>query len=378
MRIAITLPCYKRVLTLSELLDTLLAADFGGDIVDIVFSIDYSGEKNVHEMAENFHWPFGEKIIIDHPQNLGLRNNILSCGDLTDLYDAVIVLEDDLEVTPSFYRYAKQAAEFYADDDRIGGISIYAYHLEEITLTEFYPIYEGYDGVLIQWASSWGQLWTRRQWNKFKDWYGVNEDISSINIPTQVKRWKKSWKKYYIAYLKDTNRYFVFPFFSHVYNGDKIGGVHTIKKIGEVLTSSPLCFSTLDFKFGKFDHLKHRYDAYFQHAPILIDINKNQYECELDLFGHKEYSESAYIITSKKCAAINCIHQFDDGMMPIELNIINKKEGVTFNLIKKEDFEKCQNIPIENYTRIRKRILGVKAAIKWFGFYIFNVLKNKF
>ena len=50
---------------------------------------------------------------------------MLQCGDISYEYGSVIVLEDDLFVSPFFYKYAVEAQEFYRDDNRIGGISLY-------------------------------------------------------------------------------------------------------------------------------------------------------------------------------------------------------------------------------------------------------------
>lgn len=363
MNIAIVIPCFKRVKSVIDLCDTLLAADYLGDKVDIVFSIDFSGARDVFDFAQSFKWKFGEKKVIQHSHNIGLRNNILFCGDLTNEYDAVIILEDDLEVMSSFYRYAKQAAVFYDDDEKIAGISIYTYHLEEITMTEFHPCYEGYDGCLIQWASSWGQLWTKKQWMGFRKWYDGKKDISTINIPSRVKAWKNSWKKFYIAYLTDTDKYYVFPFYSHVYNGNKSGGIHSVNTRGEVLTSSPLDLSSKNYSFAKYDKIQYKYDAFFQLQPIILDIEGNKYKCEFDLFGHKEIAKEPYIITVKSCNRNIIIASFDAGMLPVEQNILRHKVGDVFHLIKGTDYENASLIPYFSYRPIRRRIQNWKQLL---------------
>lgn len=365
MTIAIILPCYNRIEALKELCATLKKADYLGDKVDLVFSIDYSGTDIVSRFANSYNWPYGNKRVIIHEHNIGLRNNILFCGDLTSEYDAVIIIEDDLEVTPSFYRYAKQAAEFYDNDDRIAGVSIFAYHLEELTISEFYPYYEGYDGCFIQWASSWGQLWTRKHWKGFRDWYSEDMDISNINMPKRVKEWKKSWKKYYIAYLVETNKYFVFPFLSHIYNGNKAGGVHTsgTEPIIEVITSSPLDLTIRDYHFAKLDDVEHKYDVFFQHEPLYVYVQGKSYFCEFDLYGHKEKPEMPYIITSRNCSKTIIIESFDCGMIPFEQNIILNKKGKNYHLISSKDFHRTLPIPAACYFQIRKRASSAKQTL---------------
>ena len=54
----------------------------------------------------------GIKKIIKHSKNLGLRAHVITCGDLVNIYDNIIVLEDDLFVSPYFYKYANDALNF--------------------------------------------------------------------------------------------------------------------------------------------------------------------------------------------------------------------------------------------------------------------------
>lgn len=363
MNIAIVIPCFKRVDSLKTLCDGLLKTDYGNDKVTLVFSIDYLEGSNVPEFADGFQWNFGEKVVIKHEKNIGLRNNILSCGDLTQKYDAVIILEDDLEVMPAFYQFAKEAAMYYENDDRIAGISIYQYFLEEMTVNQFIPIDNGSDVYFVKWASSWGQLWTRHQWTSFREWLQTHEDISEIDIPSTVKNWKRSWKKYYIAYLTDTNRYFVFPYRSFIYNGNKEGGTHSVLS-SFVITSSPLLIhEKKSFSFVPLNSVKYKYDAFFQLESTVIELNGVQYKVDFDLFGHKERFHSPYVITSRKCKKESVIHSFDAGMLPLELNILYLKRGDVFSLVKVEDLDSNATIPYKSYAPLRKTIRNWKQLL---------------
>ena len=375
MNIAIIIPCFKRLQTLSELCQTLLAANYDGDSGSLVFSIDYSGTDSVAKFANSFEWPYGPKRVIEHKTNIGLRNNIISCGDLTSEFDAVIVIEDDLEVAPSFYRFAKGAAEYYNNDDRIGGVSIYQYYIEEISYTQFLPIYEGYDAYFVQWASSWGQLWTRKQWQSFKAWYEVHRDISNIPIPLAVRKWTHSWKKYYIASLTDTNRYFVFPFVSQIYNGNKAGGVHSHSKL-VVSTSSPFdLVGTKTFRYPDFGAIRYRYDAYFQISPMVITVNGKSYKVEFDLFGHKEQVQEDYVITSRDCNRKDVIYSFDAGMIPLECNILTGKQGNVLHLIHRNAFLPQKKVQLISSVQIRQSIVW-KQYLPFYFNRLFDAIKR--
>ncbi len=375
MNIAIVLPCFKRVSTLNELCQTLLNAYYDGDSVSLVFSIDNSGTNDVANFAKAFEWPFGPKRVIEHETNIGLRNNIISCGDLTNEYDAVIVIEDDLEVAPSFYRFAKGAAEFYDNDDRIGGVSIYQYYTEEISRTQFLPIDEGYDAYFVQWASSWGQLWTKKQWRSFRSWYESHQDISKMPIPKKVRNWTRSWKKYYIAYLSDTNRYFVFPFISQIYNGNKAGGIHS-SSVPVVTTSSPFDITgSRAFRFPRLDDVSFKYDAYFQLMPRLMSIEGKSYKVEFDLLGHKEQIRDPFVVTSKKCKKSDPLFSFDCGMLPLECNILMGKPGDVFHLIPSQSFNPKSSVPLLSNVKMRK-IISWKQYLPLYFNRLFDAIKR--
>ena len=64
-------------------------------LIKLLSSLEKAFYTEVVKIANDFVWSYGDKIIIDHKKNLGLKKHILSCGDLTDKYDSVIILEDD-------------------------------------------------------------------------------------------------------------------------------------------------------------------------------------------------------------------------------------------------------------------------------------------
>lgn len=126
MNIAIITVGYNRPDSMQQLLNTVVNADYENDKVDLIISID-KGERQseIIRVAENIKWSYGEKKIRAFSERQGLRNHIIQCGDMTEYYDAVVVLEDDLMVSKYYYTYVKQALAFYCDDCKIAGISLY-------------------------------------------------------------------------------------------------------------------------------------------------------------------------------------------------------------------------------------------------------------
>ena len=149
MNIAIITVGYNRPDSMQQLLNTVVNADYENDKVDLIISI-----------AENIKWSYGEKKIRAFSERQGLRNHIIQCGDMTEYYDAVVVLEDDLMVSKYYYTYVKQALAFYCDDCKIAGISLYKHQTHPGVYRPFEPVNNGYDVYMQQFAMSWGQCWS--------------------------------------------------------------------------------------------------------------------------------------------------------------------------------------------------------------------------
>ena len=348
MNIAIVIPCYNRAQSLQRLLHSLQEACYQNDKVDLIFSIDHSGTDCVQKVAESFSWHFGEKKLILHQTNIGLKNNILACGDLVEIYEAVIVLEDDLYVAKDFYHFAKQAALYYVNDSHIAGISLFSYRYAEMGYFLFYPFHDEKDTFFIQWPSSWGQLWTRGQWRNFRKWLARNRDITRLNIPAAVKAWEHSWKKYFIAYMVDADKYFVYPYVAFT-NEFGTAGIHYR---GQENVNTVDLFMGVDVGYGFRDFEEEslfRYDCFFQLADRVVQIDDVDYNMCFDLYSNKELKNltSDYVVTSRNQP--NPVHTLGHTHIPFECNILQGVAGDFFYLVKREEF-------IESRLDVNKKI----------------------
>jgi len=153
---AIVAVAYTRPHSLDRLLGSLDAAQYpAGTQVPLIISIDHGDNQDVLALAEAFDWRHGEKQVIYQPQNLGLKAHILACGNLAEQYGAVILLEDDLYVSPQFYQFSLQSLAFYDDDPLIKGISLYNHranvHADNLP---FIPVEDGNDVYFMQMPAS--------------------------------------------------------------------------------------------------------------------------------------------------------------------------------------------------------------------------------
>ena len=337
---AIAIAAYKRSRSLTRLLDSLANADYTGysEIV-LIISIDRSDSQAALEVAQKFEWQYGEKKLVHHSRNLGLKRNVLFCGDLSDKYGSVIVLEDDLYVARNFYGYTCQALEYYQNSTAIAGISLYAYCYNEYAKTRFIPVDDGYDNYFFQSASSWGQAWTRTQWQGFRQWYEIHQNTAIGEgeiLPARVISWlpERSWKQFFIRYMVAANKYFVVP---------RISLSTNFAEVGDHITSvtnnyqSPLLIGKKNWNFSHLDESKSIYDVYFEMTPNCLKKNNpyfEQFDLECDLYGTKQLDRlrAKHTITIRN--AEDAIASFDLRLIPHELNLIYQLEGSLINLVK--------------------------------------------
>lgn len=314
--------------------------------IKIIISIDNKAPDNndVRIIAENYEWPFGEKEVIYHSQHLGLRQHVLQCGDLSEKYGSVIILEDDLFVSPYMYDYAIEALDYYHTDDTIGGISLFNQPVNEIIRLPFAPIKDDSDVYFLQFPSSLGQVWTKDQWKQFREWYNEKPDISNI-VHKKISSWPEtSWKKYYTAHLITHNKYFVFPRYSLTTNFND-PGTH-LKKLSNFEGQVHLRLFDGPYRFKNLSDSYCVYDSTLELLPENVKKLSpwlNDYDFELDLYDLKDIQsvKSPYLITSK--LTDKPVRGFQRALKPHEMNIILNLPGDDFFLCRNEDVLTAKN-----------------------------------
>jgi hypothetical protein len=333
----IVVALFNRKKSAQRLLNSLSNAEYPiNQNVNLVISIDNDRNKNldVRELADEFSWKFGDKEVIFHPKNLGLKDHFNFCGDLTEKYGSIIFLEDDLFVSRFYYDYALQALDFYKDEEEVAGISLYNYNrLEHRTNPwPFIAMDDGFDNYFLQQAS-WGQIWSYKMWKPYKDWYTHNgrpEIINSIKkLSRQVRRWPAtSWKKNFIAYMVLNDKYYVFPRIGLATNFDD-PGLH--REGTTVHLQVPQLINQKSFQFSKFSESLSVYDSYYELLPVIykkLNPELTDYIFDVDLYGDKDIEllkEKPWALSYKKGKHI--VRSFDLRMKPHELNIIFKIDG---------------------------------------------------
>ena len=218
---------------------------------------------------------FKEITIIERNKNWGLAHNIID-GVTTQVnrFGRVIVIEDDLLISPYFLRFMNEALECYKNEQQIGHIQAY-----DFTQNTSLP-----DTFLIKWTGSWGWATWEDRW-KLADWemrsYAAfrrsRQDREFEKLQKGINRMLKqqmegkldSWAVRWCYSLFVNDRLTVYPKISRTQNiGFDGSGVHCGKTDmygGEINTDVRRCrFESLDV-----NRRLEKEAAEFEHVSLL-------------------------------------------------------------------------------------------------------------
>lgn len=102
---------------------------------------------------------FASVVLVERDTNLGLADSVITgVTEVCSRHGRVIVLEDDLVVSPFFLSYMNEALRRYAEDERVMQISGHQFPV--------LPPAEG-DAVFLPMTTSWGWATWDRAWRTF-------------------------------------------------------------------------------------------------------------------------------------------------------------------------------------------------------------------
>ncbi len=348
---AIVVVGYNRPRSLERLLRSLASAVYPPDPVPLVISIDGAHPGSL-EVAHAFAFPHGPKTVLAR-ERLGLVDHILACGDLVEEHGRLVMLEDDLVASPHFFRWATAALDFHADDDRVGGISLYRYAVTESCPAPFEPLDDGSDVHFIQIAASWGQAWTREQWRRFRTWDAAHgpEQVRAL-LPGYMRRWHgPSWKRRFVAHLVATGRSFVFPPVALTTNYHEAGTSATTFGLYQVTLEA----RAREYRFVRAAESRSSYDAWFEMTPGCLDTWTDAFRgyCyDVDLYGVKDPEELAadHVLTTRACR--EPIREYGLKRVPNLANVIEGVEGRGIAFVPRERVEDEPTPPVRHHYRL--------------------------
>lgn len=101
---------------------------------------------------------FASVEVVLRPTNFGLARNITEgVSSLMARHERVVVVEDDIVVSPHFLRFMNEALDLYADDQNVGSVTGYCYPVDG-------PLPETF---FLRGADCWGWATWRDRWRSF-------------------------------------------------------------------------------------------------------------------------------------------------------------------------------------------------------------------
>ena len=270
---AIVVLAYERPEALRRLLVSLDRATYSVELpVTLIVSLDHSDSaagRITSGIARDFTWRFGPKCVIEQPEHLGVVRHFHVAGDLTAEYGDIILLEDDLTVSPAFFDYASKAIDGYSDDERIAGYCLYGVLFNGFTHEPFLPIEDGSDVFFMRVPYTQGLCFSARQWAAFRSWEGESHGLAHHPAlhPAFLDFGVDEWFPALASYLAHTGRYFCFPRVSLTVGwGD--AGAHFSEASSWFQT--PMLMGSRRFSLTSLDDAIAVYDGFFELDPASL------------------------------------------------------------------------------------------------------------
>ncbi|CAG8533709.1 10930_t:CDS:2 [Paraglomus occultum] len=226
-RIQLQVITQNRFNSFSRLMQSLSSAFYFGDEVSLTISMDRKVDQETMDFCRKFKWQYGSFSLRDRVVQGGLLVAVMESYYPADNHEYGIPLEDDVEVSPFFYMWAKYALLKYrygpgrSSSRRLYGISLYGPKTSELHWNGRRPFdpeavlqhtsYPTRSPYLFQVPCSWGAVYFPEVWREFHQYLKYRMDdvngynVQNITVPgSRSVRWRNSWKRFFIelVYLR--------------------------------------------------------------------------------------------------------------------------------------------------------------------------------
>lgn len=170
---------YNRLIHTRKVIEALLQNEYASVSDLIIYSDGGKDEKTKHEVFVVREYlksivGFKSLVIRERSENWGLANNIIDgVTSVVNEYGKVIVLEDDLVVSPYFLKYMNEALDLYEKEEQVACIHGYVYPVKRQLPETFF----------IKGADCWGWATWKRSWDLFcSDGKALLNEIEKRNL----------------------------------------------------------------------------------------------------------------------------------------------------------------------------------------------------
>ncbi|XP_047058540.1 uncharacterized protein LOC124665180 [Lolium rigidum] len=219
----IKLLAYDRPAPLLRCLRSLAAADYDGDRVALHVLLDHrppnssapllAASHEILHALDAFRWPHGEKRVHYRAANAGLQAQWIEAWWPGSDDEFAFVVEDDLQVSPLYYRFLKRVVmRYYYDRDNyspyVFGASLQrprfvaGKHGNKIELDSETRLF------LYQMVGTWGQLLFPKPWKEFRLWYdeqkakGIKPILQGMKTTGWYKKMgERIWTPWFIKFV---------------------------------------------------------------------------------------------------------------------------------------------------------------------------------
>ncbi|OAY78306.1 hypothetical protein ACMD2_21700, partial [Ananas comosus] len=209
---------FDRPDSLRRCLRSLFAADYGGDRVGLHLFLDHfhvanptnesdvvdrrlEAARRVLDLADAFPWPHGPKLLHYRTANAGLQAQWLEAWWPSSDDEFAFVVEDDLELSPLYYRYLKGLILKYYYDKANYSPSVFGASLQRPRFVagkhgNKLQLDSDIQVFLYQMVGTWGQLLFPKPWKEFRLWYDIHK-AKGVKPILQGMDGTKGWVRKY-------------------------------------------------------------------------------------------------------------------------------------------------------------------------------------
>lgn len=212
---------------LERLIQSLLASEYLDDKVDLIIRFDLpknptdEWRARVETFKANLNWNVGDVHVSMSEQNMGLRQAWLSAWRPSSPSERAIIFEDDIEVSPVWYKWIKGAHDNYASRDDIVGFSLQRQTLVPLKEKRENKIDDnGGRPFLYKLVGSIGYAPVASKWIEFLDFAecALANDMSVSTPELITSDWYRAldkrtmWTQLFIYFCKHSNLYTLYAF----------------------------------------------------------------------------------------------------------------------------------------------------------------------
>jgi Protein of unknown function, DUF273 len=224
---------YNRAHSTLRLLKSIANANYPTNVrIDLMVSIDRPKDPNkAHDadtvrIADEFEWKLGQKTVVKQPENLGIYGQWIDTWQPTpeDDDERVLLLEDDLELSPWYYKWLSNAMDKYSSYPEVVGFSLQKQKLraKDIGVGEFLP--PTHTRVFMyRLVGTWGYAPVAAKWRKFRQWFHEHKSkpdfhpyVEGLTPTNWYKQFERDgfahsmWSMWFIRFCDDFTMYTVY------------------------------------------------------------------------------------------------------------------------------------------------------------------------